>query len=83
MSENDDLNDLKSAFQAVTPKLDSSRRLENISLAEKNFAEIQGSKKTERLLSDRPSSGWMKGVSTMFNVLNPRIIQQGRIDGNY
>ncbi|MEW9918182.1 von Willebrand factor type A domain-containing protein [Marimonas sp. MJW-29] len=68
----DDLDDLKQAMNAATPRPDPGRRAENIALAQKNFADLQGSRSGARPTSDRPSSGLWTGVKIMLNTLTSR-----------
>ena len=53
----DDLDDLKAAMQAATPRPDAARRAENIALAEKNFADLQGPRGDARPNSSCPGEG--------------------------
>jgi Ca-activated chloride channel family protein len=64
-----DLDDLKSAMNAATPTLDAARKAENLALANKNFADIQGSRIAARH-TPRPNK-WT-GVMTMLNTLTSR-----------
>jgi Ca-activated chloride channel family protein len=64
-----DLDDLKSAMNAATPTPDAQRRLENIALTTKNFADLQGSRDSARH-TPRPNK-WT-GVKTMLNTLTSR-----------
>ena len=68
----DDLEDLKQAMNAATPRPDPARRAENIALAQKNFVDLQGSRDERRLTSDRPKTGLMSGVKHMLNTLTSR-----------
>lgn len=68
----DDLKDLKQAMTAATPRPDPARRAENIALAQKNFADLQGSQDAARLTSDRPKTGFISGVRHMLNTLTSR-----------
>ena len=68
----DDLDDLRAAMHAATPRPDPARRAENIALAQKNFADLQGSRDEARLTSDRPKTGLMTGVRNMFHTLTSR-----------
>lgn len=61
-----DLEDLKSAMNSATPTLDAARKAENLALATKNFADIQGSRIAARH-TPRPNK-WT-GVMTMLNTL--------------
>ena len=64
-----DLEDLKSAMNSATPTLDAARKAENLALATKNFADIQGSRIAARH-TPRPNK-WT-GVMTMLNTLTSR-----------
>ncbi|MCX7558439.1 VWA domain-containing protein [Sulfitobacter sp. F26204] len=68
----DDLDDLKSLMSGATPPPDPARRAENITLAQKNFADLQGSRDGARLTSDRPKTGLVSGVRNMLNTLTSR-----------
>ena len=69
MSDEFSLDDLKSAMDDATPSPDAQRRAENIALAQKNFADLQGSRDTARL-TPRPTK-WT-GVKDMLNKLTSR-----------
>ena len=69
----DDLDDLKNAFAQVTPAPDAKRRLENITLAQENFARLQGSRAEPRPISDAPKlGGFGKGLRAMFDALSSK-----------
>ena len=68
----DDLDDLKSALNAATPAPDAARKAENLALAQKNYADLQGSRDGARPTSDRPVPGLWRGVLTMVNALTSR-----------
>ncbi|KIN65503.1 Von Willebrand factor type A domain protein [Sulfitobacter noctilucae] len=68
----DDLDDLKSLMNRATPRPDAARKRENIALAQKNFADLQGSRDGMRPTSDRPKTGFISGVRTMLNALTSR-----------
>ena len=68
----DDLDDLKSLMNSATPRPDATRRAENIALAQKNFADLQGSRDGTRLTSDRPKTGLISGVKNMLTTLTSR-----------
>ncbi|GAA6176280.1 vWA domain-containing protein [Sulfitobacter pacificus] len=68
----DDLDDLKSLMNAATPRPDTTRKSENIALAQKNFADLQGSRDGARLTSDRPETGLISGVKNMLSTLTSR-----------
>lgn len=68
----DDLDDLKAMMNTATPRPDTARKAENIALAQKNFADLQGSRDDARLTSDRPRTGLISGVRNMLNILNSR-----------
>ena len=67
-----DLDDLKSAMNAMnaaTPTLDAARKAENLALANKNFADIQGSRIAAR---HNPRPNKWTGVMTMLKTLTSR-----------
>ena len=68
----DDLDDLKAMMNAATPGPDVDRKAENIALAEKNFADLQGSRNGLRPTSDRPRYGLISGVRKMMHSLTSR-----------
>ena len=72
MTDDDDLNDLKSALSAATPAPNADSKAAHISLAKKNFADLQESREDARPTSDRPNRGFIRGVTNMLNSLNPR-----------
>ncbi|WP_342068767.1 vWA domain-containing protein [Yoonia algicola] len=65
----DDLNDLKAMMDAATPRPDAARRAENIALAQKNFADHQGSREGARPTSATGPNGLWTGVKTMLNTM--------------
>ncbi|AGI66405.1 magnesium-chelatase [Octadecabacter antarcticus 307] len=69
MSDDFDLDDLKSAMNTTTPAPDAQRRIDNIALAQKNFVDLQGSRNAARPTT-RPNT-WT-GVKTMLNTLTSR-----------
>lgn len=71
---NDDLDDLKAAMKAATPTPDAARKAANLALGEKNFTDLQGSRSDARPKSDRPKSGILTGVRTMFAHLSNRVV---------
>ncbi|RJE81963.1 vWA domain-containing protein [Paracoccus onubensis] len=61
-----DLDDLKRAMRAATPRPDPVRRAENLALAKKNFAATQGSGMAARQNSERSEKrGVFRGVFDM------------------
>ena len=64
----DDLDDLRAAMKAATPAPDTKAKGENIALARKNFATLQGSGDAARPKSNRI---WT-GVKTMLSPLTTR-----------
>ena len=68
----DDLNDLKSAMRTATPAPDAAKKAAHLALARKKFADHQGSRDEARLMSDRPSRGFLTGVTKMLNALTSR-----------
>ncbi|MDP5085075.1 MAG: VWA domain-containing protein [Yoonia sp.] len=69
---NDDLDDLKAMMDAATPRPDAARRAENIALAQKNFADIQGSRTAPRPTSTNRPKGLWTGVRTMLNTMTTK-----------
>ena len=68
----DDLDDLKAAFDAATPPPDAEKKAAHLALAQKNFADLQGSRDGARLMSDRPSRGIWTGAKQMLNFMTTR-----------
>ena len=69
----DELDDLKKAFDAATPTPDGIAKRENIALAEKNFADLQGSRIAPRPTHQTgPLGRILNGVGTMLNVFTTR-----------
>jgi Ca-activated chloride channel family protein len=68
----DDLDELKSLLYQATPSPDSKKKADNIALAQKNFADLQGSRDEARLTSDRPKKGLISGVRNMLTTLTSR-----------
>ena len=68
----DDLDKLKAALVAATPEPDAARKADDLALAQKNFAELQGSRRGLRPKSDRPSGGIWTGVKKMIGTMNSR-----------
>lgn len=68
----DDLNDLKQLMDAATPVPDAERKADNIALAQKNFAALQGSSHEPRPIPDRSETGLFAGVRQMLNSLTSR-----------
>ena len=68
----DDLDDLKAAMNAATPRPDPAVKAAHLALAEKNFADLQGSRDGARLNSDRPRGGLWSGVRKMFATMTTR-----------
>ena len=64
----DDLDDLRAAMKAATPRPDATAKAENIALAQKNFDALQGSQDTARPKSNRI---WT-GVKIMLSPLTTR-----------
>ncbi|MCV6823404.1 MULTISPECIES: vWA domain-containing protein [Halocynthiibacter] len=69
----DDLKALKALLQD-TPAPDAEKKHENIALAEKNFADLQGSRDGARPTSEtKPKRGWLNtGVRALLNSLTTR-----------
>lgn len=70
MSDDFDLDDLKTAMKAATPAPDDGKKAENLALAQKNFADLQGSRSGARSTSDRPSGGPIRGVFNMLKSIS-------------
>ena len=69
----DELDDLKAAFDAATPAPDPLKKRENIAMAEKNFADLQGLASEARPTPQNgPIGGLLNGVRTMLNTLTTR-----------
>lgn len=68
----DELDDLKALMTAATPAPDRARRAENLALAQKNFADIQGSTDQRRPISVTGLRGLWTGLKTMMNTLTTR-----------
>jgi len=69
----DELDDLKKAFDAATPTPDGIAKRDNIALAEKNFADFQGSRAAPRPTHQTgPLGRILNGVGTMLNVFTTR-----------
>lgn len=70
--DHDEFDDLKAAFDRVTPRPDPANRAENLALAQKNFAAAQGSAADARPTSVTSPAGLWTGVKTMLNTLTSR-----------
>ncbi|AZQ66520.1 DUF3520 domain-containing protein [Silicimonas algicola] len=69
----EELDDLKRAFEAATPAPDEARKRENIALAQKNFADLQGSRDAARLTVRKGRmSRLLDGVKPMFHALSTK-----------
>ncbi|GHF34494.1 vWA domain-containing protein [Seohaeicola zhoushanensis] len=68
----DDLDDLKAAMKAATPAPDAAKKAAHLALAQKNFADLQGSRDEARLTSDRPGWGIWTGARQMLNFMTTR-----------
>jgi Ca-activated chloride channel homolog len=68
----DDLDDLKSALNAATPRPDPAKKAEHLALAQKNFAALQGSHDGVRPTSDRPRRGLFTGVANMLSTISTK-----------
>ena len=68
----DELDDLKAAMKAATPPPDPGVKAAHMALAEKNFADLQGSRDETRLTSNRPTRGLWTGVKTMLKTFTTR-----------
>ncbi len=69
---NDDLDDLKAALNAATPAPDPAKKAAHLTLAQKNFADLQGSRDDARLTSDAPKRGLFTGVANMFSMISTK-----------
>lgn len=68
----DDLNDLKAMMDKATPRPDAARRAENVALAQKNFADLQGSRDGLRPTAVTGPKGLWTGVKTMLNTMTTK-----------
>jgi len=68
----DDLDDLKLALDAATPAPDPEKKAAHLALAQKNFANLQGSRDEARLTSDRPKTGLFRGVAKMISTMSTK-----------
>ena len=68
----DDLNDLKAMMDKATPRPDAARRAANIALAQKNFADLQGSRPEPRPTSATGPKGLWTGVKTMLHAMTTK-----------
>jgi Ca-activated chloride channel family protein len=68
----DDLDDLKQMMDAATPRPDPDRKAENITLARKNFNNLQEFWGHTRPTSDRPEKGLMSGVRKVLKIMSSR-----------
>ncbi len=68
----DDLDDLKMAMDAATPDPDPDKKAAHLALAQKNFANLQGSRDEARLTSDRPKTGLFTGVAKMMSTMSTK-----------
>ncbi|WP_458791664.1 vWA domain-containing protein [Yoonia sp. MH D7] len=68
----DDLNDLKSAMNAATPKANETRRADNLALAQKNFAALQGTANHARQTSANGQNALWTGAKTMLKTLTTK-----------
>ena len=68
----DEFDDLKNAMNRATPAPDAARKAANLAMAQKNFENLQGSADEARLTSDRPKTGFFRGVRTMLNAMTTR-----------
>jgi Ca-activated chloride channel family protein len=68
----DDLNDLKAMMDKATPRPDAARRAENVAMAQKNFADLQGSRDGLRPTAVTGPKGLWTGVKTMLNTMTTK-----------
>ncbi|MEL6681842.1 MAG: von Willebrand factor type A domain-containing protein, partial [Pseudomonadota bacterium] len=67
-----DLDDLKAMMNDATPRPDAARRAENLALAQKNFADLQGSREGVRPTPATEAKGLWTGVKAMLNTLTSK-----------
>lgn len=72
MTRDPELDDLKAAFAATTPAPDPARKAENIALAQKSFADLQGSRDGLRPMSSVPQTGLWTRMTKMFASMTSR-----------
>ncbi len=69
----DELDDLKAAMTAATPAPDAAAKRENITLAQKNFASLQGSRiEPRQTIQTGPLGRILNGARTMLHSLTTR-----------
>lgn len=68
----DDLDKLKAALEAATPAPDAGRKAADLALAQKNFADLQGSRAAPRPKSDGPDRGFWTGAKKMIGTMTSR-----------
>lgn len=68
----DELDDLKRLLNEAAPPPDPAKKAEHLALAQKNFAHFQESANRTRPTSERPTSGFFRGVTRMFANLTTR-----------
>lgn len=68
----DEFDALKASFDAATPKPDPQVRADHLALAQKNFADLQGSREHARPIPMQPKTGLLTGVKNMLNSLTTR-----------
>ncbi len=68
----DDLDDIKAMMAEATPRPDPGRRAENLTLAEKNFDMLQGSRGGPRLTPATGQKGLLSGVRHMLDSLTTK-----------
>ena len=67
-----DLDDLKAAFAAATPRVDPAIRAAHLALAQENFDRLQGLRTPARLTLERPRRGVIQGVIDMLNTMTTK-----------
>ncbi|TNC52473.1 DUF3520 domain-containing protein [Rubellimicrobium rubrum] len=72
MTPDDDLDDLRSALEQVTPKPDPATRAAHLRLAQENFDRLQGAAHAPRPSSERPRRGAWSGARDMMNAITLR-----------
>jgi len=68
----DDLSDLKAAFDVASPRPDPARRAADLALARETFDALQGSQVEPRSTKARPGSGLWRGARHMLTTLTSR-----------
>lgn len=72
MSRDPELDDIKAGFDAATPAPDAARKAANLALAQKSFADLQGSRSGARPKSITAGNGFWTRTKSMLNTLTTR-----------